>query len=325
MLELPIITHKMKNRRRNSTKKVVWWKSKIFISLVLSFALAYGILCLKMLNAPITPIPAESTAIVTDNYTWPENLDLNGKHEYLLSALGVPKSPPTPTRQDHAKTTSSKNNNGFKTAASGKASSNTSKAKPASKGKALPMKPAISQKAVLLTRDSYVIASVTGNRGPPDILTSAKCDDPEQDSWQAALNDSGSPIPGPHFVLFVLQQPAQQVTRVVLDYTEAYSDSYKVEVLCKQTGVWRELHNNIVKSRTANNILKVALSPGHVVHTIDVMDGFAVKKNQKSVVASNLCPIAALRIGIKKPSTAKGTALWRVEAWGYNLHRRISG
>ena len=186
-------------------------------------------------------------------------------------------------------------------------------------------KPPHPPQVVLLSANASVTASVRGNLGPPEVVLSPNVDNWLEDRWQAARNMQGDPIPGPHFLRFALKSRAVEVTKVVLDFEAAFSNDYLIEAMCADTHEWNVIYNNAQSLKknmmtvTTSKAMVKGISLQHVVHTISLSSGFALRDPRRGVEKGNDCHVSEVRVSIRRPATRWGTSLWSVEVWGYSI------
>jgi hypothetical protein len=152
--------------------------------------------------------------------------------------------------------------------------------------------------AVLLSPYLSATADVRGNLGPPKVVLSPKVRNWLSDRWQAAVDMSGKPIPGAHWVELKPTNASRSasvrfnVTHVLLDWETAHATDFVLQRRGADGG-WHMLPCAPAQRIKARQ---------HIVDTI-------VLKDEVSVTC--------IRLLIRRPGTQWGSSLWRFEIWGF--------
>mmetsp|Transcript_6238 Transcript_6238/g.9405 ORF Transcript_6238/g.9405 Transcript_6238/m.9405 type:complete len:332 (-) Transcript_6238:154-1149(-) len=162
----------------------------------------------------------------------------------------------------------------------------------------------------LISLNATVIASVRGNLAPPSVLVDPSVEDWIADRWQAARNMRGRPIPGPHWIVLTLKEPANDISIAVLDFENAFSNTYELASYCERSNSWRTFYKSTHQNN--GNKVKVERSYRHIIHRIDVDDVHGGKVDRQ-------CPISKVRLHIKRPATLWGVSLWQIQLWGHSM------
>lgn len=146
---------------------------------------------------------------------------------------------------------------------------------------------------ILLSAGRPATSSVRGNLGPPSVVTSEVMNDWLADRWQAAADMSGTPLPGEHWVEIDLEHIASKLTRVVLDWEDAYSSEWTLRARLYEDAGWATL-------AVASDARQLHVTEKHVVQEVTLPASSA----------------RYVRLIIHKPSTRWGSSLWRFQIWG---------
>ncbi len=131
------------------------------------------------------------------------------------------------------------------------------------------------------------------------------------DRWQAAVDMSGRPIPGQHYIRIDFGKGIKRVERVVLDYEVAYCGDYYFVLESE-----RHDRTKVVYDATTPN------SYGTVTITNDVKNKsieHSIKLNGLVLEEDEEEEYEIITIHLRKPGTQWGTSLWEVQVWGVML------
>ena len=154
-------------------------------------------------------------------------------------------------------------------------------------------------------------ASVRGNLGPPSVVVSPVADDWLNDRWQAAKNMKGEPIPGPHWIVLALKEPAHNISKIKIDFETAYSNDYAVDAYCSDTQSWETVYKSSMRD------VVVQRFKHHVTHEICLKGRINVCEAQTIDQSSPSKSVSKVRLRIKRPAERWGTSVWSFLVWGY--------
>ena len=157
--------------------------------------------------------------------------------------------------------------------------------------------------SVLRSEGCPAKSDVRGNLGPASVITSPIKTDWLKNRWQAALDMSGKPIPGQHWVAIDLQQVVV-VDRIVIDWETAYCEDYILECRTDEHMDWTPLD----PYKTASNTYARA-EKQHIVQSITFDP-----KNEENREEQMKCQ--HIRLLMNKPATAWGVSIWELQVWG---------
>jgi len=150
----------------------------------------------------------------------------------------------------------------------------------------------------LLSAHRPVISDVRGNLGPPSVVTNAEDEDWLKDRWQSALDMTGSPIPGSHFLEVDLGRKSL-ITKIVLDWESAYCEQYSLIA-----------HNGISKSSNMHRLAegrdasKSFPKDKHIVHEF------------RFSPTNDPGRFRYVRLVMHKPATKWAPSLWHFGVYG---------
>jgi len=187
------------------------------------------------------------------------------------------------------------------------------------------------QRPELLSLGRPATADVRGNLGPASVVTSPDVGDWLKDRWQAAVDMTGRPIRGSHWVEVDLGRPCV-VARVVLDWEVAYASQYVVQGRLDSSGPWADIvtHKAAVVS-TKRRFSHPKQAKKHVVHTLDVpvasarpISGAtaptaAADPPAVEIDTSAMSAVRYVRVVTKRNGSQWGVSLWRFEVYGVEV------
>lgn len=187
------------------------------------------------------------------------------------------------------------------------------------------------QRSELLSLGRPATADVRGNLGPASVVTSPDVGDWLKDRWQAAVDMTGRPIRGSHWVEVDLGRPCV-VARVVLDWEVAYASQYVVQGRLGSSGPWADIvtHKAAVVS-TKRRFSHPKQAKKHVVHTLDVPSASArpaagvtaptaaADPPAVEIDTSATSAVRYVRVVTKRNGSQWGVSLWRFEVYGVEV------
>jgi hypothetical protein len=150
----------------------------------------------------------------------------------------------------------------------------------------------------LLSGHRPVISDVRGNLGPPSVVTNKEDEDWLKDRWQSALDMTGSPIPGSHFLEVDLGRESL-MTKIVLDWESAYCEHYS---LIAHNGISKS--SNMHRLAVGEDASKSYPKDKHIVHEF------------RFSPTNDPGRFRYVRLVMHKPSTKWAPSLWHFEVYG---------
>eukprot|EP00607_Mallomonas_marina_P007324 CAMPEP_0182418404 /NCGR_PEP_ID=MMETSP1167-20130531/2849_1 /TAXON_ID=2988 /ORGANISM="Mallomonas Sp, Strain CCMP3275" /LENGTH=301 /DNA_ID=CAMNT_0024592601 /DNA_START=293 /DNA_END=1198 /DNA_ORIENTATION=- len=173
------------------------------------------------------------------------------------------------------------------------------------------------QTYVLLSTFRPVTADVMGALGPPQVVTEESTSSWLSDRWQVPLSEFHEELgvqPEPHWIELDLQRSCL-VRKVVIDWENAYSDSWYVEGRLTGSSDWRRLGD----SRGSKEIER---RPFHIIQEAYTVTGGHLSSSGGGGGGGEGSPSHAVRyvrLMVNKAATKWGISIWRVQLWGNEL------
>lgn len=182
---------------------------------------------------------------------------------------------------------------------------------------------AVIQEPTVLSLGRPATADVLGNLAPPDVVTNEDVADWLKDRWQAAKDLTGAPIPGEHWLEIDLQRVCT-ITKVLIDWEKAYSDSYTVvgrAYIKKPNDLGAMALQEVwVVLATSKQARLLAMDKMHVIHEVMVNNEVTVYQHPERRMS--IPPIRFVRLIIHKPAHQQwGSSVWRFVVHGFELSR----
>lgn len=206
------------------------------------------------------------------------------------------------------------------------------------------VKSKLKNKGTLLSMNCMVASDVRGNLGPPGVVTNTSNSNWYEDRWQSAKDMSGTPIPGPHWLVIDIGShktsndqehigcitngegpilPPTSISKIVLNWEDAYSSKYLLEGcdIDSQVGPSTELGNMCVKHcNTPSSWQKISThsrfkTKKRFKHHI-VQEYVLPPPDADSPVRTDASSFRCVRLKIDKDGTRFGSSLWEIQIWG---------
>jgi len=158
-----------------------------------------------------------------------------------------------------------------------------------------------------ITSDSFlkVTSSERGNLGPIESILSDTADDWLKDRHQFAVDMSGRPIPGEHWIRLDFATAVHTIEKIVIDFEIAWAEDWALEYGDVNSEKFTLLYDNIADGNMNGNSREETVNGKHHVTTVNLSPG-----------AEKYEPFTSLRMIIRRPKTQWGTSIWRMKIFG---------
>ena len=165
----------------------------------------------------------------------------------------------------------------------------------------------------LLSAHRPVTSDVRGNLGEPSVVTDESVADWLKDRWQSARNMRGEPIPGEHYLEIDLGESSSTFTKVLLDWEDAYCDSYSIFAHNGEGHQPGSLagFRDWKKIASGKDAQITRPSKQHIIHELSIPQPSPAHSRKKKR------QYRYVRLVMHAPSTQWAPSLWRFQVYGW--------